>query len=155
MTLGKAPLDDADTEKPGEVQSRPGQRKGLEMSVATRESIVPQPRPIRAYDRRTGAALMLVPSASRPNVYHRVSSTQCDCPGFGFRGSCSHLEVARRELAAPVIDDCGICDVPHPCHCPRMRSGCDRCIPQSTYSQRLGEPVQMRSRIPLVGRVQA
>lgn len=55
-------------------------------------------RPIRARDRRTGATLMLVPSASRPNLYHRVSASMCDCAGFGFRGTCSHLEVARREF---------------------------------------------------------
>lgn len=55
-------------------------------------------RPIRATDRRTGAALMLVPSQSRQNLWHRVSVTECDCRGFQARGRCSHHAQVQREL---------------------------------------------------------
>lgn len=30
-------------------------------------------------------------------------------------------------VTSPAIEDCGICDVPHRCHCPRVKSWCDAC----------------------------
>lgn len=55
-------------------------------------------RPIRATDRRTGAALMLVPSATVEGKFHVTAADRCDCAGFGFRGTCSHLSQVQREL---------------------------------------------------------
>ncbi|MBI4498786.1 MAG: hypothetical protein HY689_12910 [Chloroflexi bacterium] len=33
----------------------------------------------------------LVSSASHPGEWHTVKSGACDCPGFSYRGKCSHL----------------------------------------------------------------
>ena len=27
------------------------------------------------------------------------------------------------------VEPCGLCDIPHPCHCPRLKSWCDDCLP--------------------------
>jgi hypothetical protein len=44
-------------------------------------------------DRRTGAFLELVPSASQPGLYHLVDpiNRQCDCKGWEYRRQCRHL----------------------------------------------------------------
>lgn len=69
----------------------------------------------------------------------------------------------------PPAFDCGLCNVIHPCHCSRVRYGCDVCIPPisveasnilsravsqlpavSEYGRRLGEPEPKPVRVPLV-----
>jgi hypothetical protein len=57
----------------------------------------PDRTPIRATDRRTGQAVSLVPSQSRPNLWHLTTLTACDCLGFSYRGKCSHVDLVRRE----------------------------------------------------------
>ena len=49
------------------------------------------PRPILAYDRRTGRPVAFVPSCSQPNAYHAVTMDgKCSCKGFTYRGRCRH-----------------------------------------------------------------
>jgi hypothetical protein len=56
---------------------------------------------IRTKDRRTGRQLAVaVPSKSTPNLYYLTTATTCDCKGFSFRRTCSHLEAVRAEIAA-------------------------------------------------------
>lgn len=104
-------------------------------------SSVPVQRPLRATHRGTGATVMLVPSQSVAGKWHVVGADRCDCIGFQARGRCCHLEVARAELAAPAIPDCGICGQVHRCHSPHLQSWCSRCVPLV--------------RVPLVGRLLA
>lgn len=63
----------------------------------TVSSIAPAARPIRAIDRKTGQAVALVPSQSRPNLWHIATLDHCDCRGYAFRGRCSHVDQVRRE----------------------------------------------------------
>jgi hypothetical protein len=35
-----------------------------------------------------------------------------------------------------LIPDCGICDIPHRCHCPRLMAYCRVCVPDSAISIR-------------------
>jgi hypothetical protein len=56
---------------------------------------------IKTRDNRTGRQVaVLVPSASMPNKYHVVTSQSCDCKGFSFRQTCSHLRAVQAEIAA-------------------------------------------------------
>jgi hypothetical protein len=56
---------------------------------------------IRTKDNRTGRQLAVaVPSASTPNLYHLTTSSSCDCKGFGFRQTCSHLRAVQAEIVA-------------------------------------------------------
>jgi hypothetical protein len=68
------------------------------------DSIIPQPRPILAYSRTTGAFLELVPSASQPGKFHLVDpvARQCDCKGWEYRRQCRHL--------SPLAPSCPLAD---------------------------------------------
>jgi hypothetical protein len=56
---------------------------------------------IRTKDRRTGRQLAVaVPSASVPGKFHLTTSSSCDCRGFFYRQTCSHLRAVRAEIAA-------------------------------------------------------
>lgn len=52
-------------------------------------------KPLLAYDRRTGELLIMMPSASNPDLYHLTTAHGCDCRGFQFRGECSHTQPRR------------------------------------------------------------
>ena len=39
------------------------------------------------------------------------------------------------------ILDCGVCDVPHHCHCPRMKAWCDRCVRIATVRNLVSQAV--------------
>ncbi len=60
---------------------------------------------IRTRDNRTGRQLAVaVPSASRPNLYHLVTLSGCDCRGFSYRQTCKHWRAVQAEalkVAAP------------------------------------------------------
>lgn len=40
----------------------------------------------------------------------------------------------KAPIAAPF--DCGICNIDHACHCPRMKAYCDTCIPPTPAAVR-------------------
>ncbi len=55
------------------------------------DPIVAQPRPILAYDRRSGQPVAFAPSCSQPGVYHAITMDgRCTCKGYSFRGRCRH-----------------------------------------------------------------
>jgi hypothetical protein len=63
---------------------------------------------IKTRDNRTGRQIAVaVPSKSVAGKYHLVSLGQCDCQGFAYRGTCSHLRAVQAEVAkvkAPLAD---------------------------------------------------
>ena len=89
---------------------------------------------IKARDNRTGRLVaVLVPSASRPNVYHVVTSQSCNCKGFQHRRDCSHLKAVQAEIQARRSASC---------------AGCNG----GTY-HRVGCERRPRVRVPLVARL--
>jgi hypothetical protein len=38
---------------------------------------------------------------------------------------CGSYHIGHEQLVEP----CGLCDVRHPCHCPRLKSWCSDCLP--------------------------
>jgi hypothetical protein len=55
---------------------------------------------IRTRDNRTGRQIAVaVASKSVAGKYHLVSLGSCDCKGFGYRGTCSHLKAVQAEAA--------------------------------------------------------
>ena len=67
-------------------------------SIAPNVSAAPSAaRPIRARDRRTGQSIALVPSSSRPNLFHLVCADRCYCIGFQATGRCRHLRQVQAE----------------------------------------------------------
>ncbi len=47
--------------------------------------------------------VVLVPSASQPNTFHRVAKdgSHCDCEGFRYRASCKHVAAVKAQSAQP------------------------------------------------------
>jgi hypothetical protein len=98
-------------------------------------SIVPRPapdgappaRPSRAIDRRTGQTIHLVPSATRPNLFHLVGTDRCDCLGFRATGRCRHLrEVQAEQPAAPL--PCASCHNYHRTDAERLKAHPDAAL---------------------------
>jgi SWIM zinc finger len=93
-------------------------------------SIVPQqlsaasplPRPILAYDRRTGQPVALLPSCSTPDAYHVVTMDgRCDCRGFQFRGRCRHIALVAPTAAADPLP-CTGCHLYHLTDAERLKA---------------------------------
>lgn len=45
--------------------------------------------------RRLGPGRYLVESKTRPGIGHPVTVDHCNCRGFGYRGTCSHVALVR------------------------------------------------------------
>jgi hypothetical protein len=105
--------------------------------------------------RKSDGVKFYVLPGSNGHVYW-TNLSECSCPDHQHRGesvTCKHrlavaLRVAQLKASKPKpeprqeLEACGLCDVPHPCHCPRLQALCDRCPPR-------------RPRVPLVGRITA
>jgi len=48
----------------------------------------------------TPAVVVRVPSRRNPNVVYTATTVSCDCPGFHYRGTCRHVEMAAKMKKA-------------------------------------------------------
>ena len=71
------------------------------MSVATREPIVPAPRPLPGYSRVTGEPIVLMPSASEPGVMPMASASWVAVRGVATVRPSSERPTARERPEAP------------------------------------------------------
>lgn len=68
-------------------------------------------RPILGYDRRTGEPIALVPSTSRPGLFHIATMDGgCSCEGYRWRGRCKHAGQPVRRAPAKVADGASLYD---------------------------------------------
>jgi hypothetical protein len=46
------------------------------------------------------AVVVRVPSTRNPAVVYTATTESCNCPGFHYRGTCRHVEMAAKKAAA-------------------------------------------------------